>query len=79
VLNSRAVEKFALFDKLLDLRSDTRYGHCYYDALIGNRVCDIEDDLGTVALGRSRQLGAKQPHQIYFMTNGHKSKFDKVC
>ena len=33
---------------------------------------------GAVAPGRSRQGGAKQPDQKYFMTNEHKSEFDIV-
>jgi len=33
---------------------------------------------GAVAPGRSRQGGAKQPDQKYFMTNDHKSEFDRV-
>jgi len=33
---------------------------------------------GAVAPGNSKQGGAKQPDQKYFMTNDHKSKFDIV-
>ena len=33
---------------------------------------------GAVAPGRSRQGGAKQPDQKYFMTNDHKSESDIV-
>ena len=31
---------------------------------------------GAVAPGRSRQGGAKQPDEKYFMTKDHKSEFD---
>ena len=55
-----------------------RYIYLRMSAFYTEQWCNWGGQRGAVAPRRSRQGGAKEPDQKYFMTNNHKSEFDIV-
>jgi len=68
----------ALASVLLVLRNLTKNLNVLSKRTMSHSSSGVTEGGGAVAPGCSRQGGAKQHHQKYFMTNDHKSEFDTV-